>query len=787
MIFWYCERELKMVQAMIPGYPRIGAKRELKKALEQFWSGQITQAELLEQTSALRRQRWLLQRQAGLTHIPSNDFSLYDHVLDTIALVGAVPRRYQWNGRFVDLHTYFAMARGMEKDQEQANAVPAMEMTKWFDTNYHYIVPEFEPEQPFHLASSKPIDEFLEAKSLGIQTCPVLLGPLSFLLLGKTTQSDINRFVLLDSLLSVYEEIMQALAQAGAEWIQIDEPCLVLDLDEATRQAYRSAYTRLAMQRTAQAPALRILLATYFGDLRENLPLALQLPIDALHLDLVRAPGQLEQALEQTPTSLSLSLGLVDGRNVWCTDFEHVLTLASRAIQVLGIERILLGASCSLLHVPIDVMQETRLDEEMRSWLAFANQKVEEIGLLTHALNEGRGAIEASLQANRRALESRRSSARIHKMDVARSVQAITEQMAQRSQPHKVRKERQQEILNLPLLPTTTLGSYPQTAELRAARAAYKSHKMDQANYEAFLKQGIEQVIRFQEEAGLDMLVHGEVERGDMVEYFGEHLTGMLLTQHGWVQSYGSRVVRPPIIYGDVARPEPITIAWTRFAQSLTARPVRGMLTGPVTIMQWSFVRDDQPRSQTCKQIALAIRDEVLDLETAGICAIQIDEPALREGFPLRHADWQEYLSWAIFCFRLAANGARDETQIHTHLCYSRFDDIVPEITSMDADVVLIEASRSQFDLLGALNAYRYPNDIGLGIYDVHSPYVPTTQEFDEKLRLVLQILPSEQTWVNPDCGLKTRKWEEVNPALKHIVAAARQVRLSLPLQTGAL
>ncbi|EFH85948.1 5-methyltetrahydropteroyltriglutamate--homocysteine S-methyltransferase [Ktedonobacter racemifer] len=776
-----------MVQAMIPGYPRLGARRELKKALEQFWSGRITETELLEQASTLRKQRWQLQHQSGLTHIPSNDFSLYDHVLDTIALVGAVPRRYQWNGGLVDLHTYFAMARGMEKDMDQANAVPAMEMTKWFDTNYHYIVPEFEPGQAFHLASRKPVEEFLEAKALGIQTCPVLLGPLSFLLLGKTTQSGMNQLAPLDALLPVYEEILQALAQAGAEWVQIDEPCLVLDLDEATRAAYRSAYTRLAAQRAAQAPSLRILLATYFGDLRENLPLALQLPIDALHLDLVRAPEQLEEALAQAPSSLSLSLGLVDGRNIWLTDFEHVLTVASQAVQALGTERVLLGASCSLLHVPIDAMQETHLDEEMRSWLAFARQKVEEISLLTRALNEGRETIESALLANRQALESRRSSTRIHKMEVARDVQAITEQMAQRSQPYHVRKERQQAGLKLPLLPTTTLGSYPQTADVRAARAAYKSHKMDQNSYEAFLKQGIEEVIRFQEEAGLDMLVHGEVERGDMVEYFGEYLTGMLLTQHGWVQSYGSRAVRPPIIYGDVARPGQITVEWSRFAQSLTARPVRGMLTGPVTIMQWSFVRDDQPRSETCKQIALAIREEVLDLEAAGIRAIQIDEPALREGFPLHHADWQEYLSWAIFCFRLAANGVRDETQIHTHLCYSKFDDIVPEIASMDADVVLIEASRSQFDLLEALRAYRYPNGIGLGIYDVHSPHVPTTQDFDEKLRLVLQILPSEQLWVNPDCGLKTRKWEEVKPALKHMVSATQQVRSSLSLQTGAL
>lgn len=775
-----------MVQAMNLGYPRIGAQRELKKVLERFWSGQITETELLERTRALRRQRWLLQRQAGLTCIPSNDFSLYDHVLDTIALVGAIPRRYQWNGHVVDLQTYFALARGMEKDQEQAPAVPAMEMTKWFDTNYHYIVPEFEPEQPFRLASSKPVDEFLEAKELGIQTCPVLLGPLSFLLLGKTTQSGMNPLALLDRLLPVYEQIMQALAQAGAEWIQIDEPCLVLDLDRSTQQAYQAAYGRLAAQRATSAPSLHILLATYFGDLRENLPLALHLPVTALHLDLVRAPEQLEPALAQAPASLSLSLGIVDGRNVWRTDFDQALALASRAVQALGSERILLGPSCSLLHVPIDVMQETRLDEEMRSWFAFADQKVEEISLLTRVLNEGSTAFEAALQANRQALESRRRSPHLHCAEVAHRVQSITEQMAHRLHPHPIRKHYQQEVLKLPPLPTTTLGSYPQTADIRAARAAYKSGRMDRKSYEAFLKQEIEHVVRFQEEVGLDMLVHGEVERADMVEYFGEYLTGIVLTQHGWVQSYGSRAVRPPIIYGDVARPEPMTVNWTCFAQSLTTRPVRGMLTGPVTIMQWSFVRDDQPRSQTCKQIALAIRDEALALEAAGIRTIQIDEPALREGFPLRHADWQEYLSWAILCFRLAANGVRDETQIHTHLCYSKFDDIVAEIASMDADVVLIEASRSQFDLLEALRTYRYPNGIGLGIYDVHSPHVPTTQEFEEKLRLVLQILPAEQIWVNPDCGLKTRKWEEVRPALKHLVAAARQVRSSLPLQTGA-
>jgi 5-methyltetrahydropteroyltriglutamate--homocysteine methyltransferase len=764
-----------MVHATNLGYPRIGARRELKKVLEQFWSGKLGEDEMLAQAASLRQQHWQLQQRAGLTHIPSNDFSLYDHVLDTVAMVGAVPKRYQWDGPVVDLRTYFAMARGMQNDQDQASAIPAMEMTKWFDTNYHYIVPEFEPEQRFQLASTKPIDEFLEAKALGIHTRPVLLGPISFLLLGKTHHSGVDPLTLLDQLLPVYEEVLLKLAQAGADWVQIDEPCLVLDLSEAAQEAYRSAYTRLAT-----ASSLRILLATYFGDLRDNLPLAVQLPIAALHLDLVRAPEQLEQALSLVPASLSLSLGVVDGRNVWRTEFDHALALIERGVQALGSERILVGPSCSLLLVPIDVQQETHLDEDMRSWLAFANQKVEEISLLARAFNEGRAAIDGELQENRRTFANRRSSPRIHNPQVAERVQAISEQMAQRPHAHGIRKQRQQEQLHLPILPTTTLGSYPQTAEVRAARAAHKSGKMDNASYEAYLRQAIEQVIRFQEEAGLDVLVHGEFERSDMVEFFSEQLTGMLFTQHGWVQSYGSRCVRPPIIYGDVARPQPMTVYWTQFAQSLTPRPVKGMLTGPVTIMQWSFVRDDQPRSETCKQIALAIRDEVLDLEAAGIHIIQIDEPALREGLPLRHADWRAYLTWAVFCFRLAAGGVRDETQIHTHLCYSEFNDIIEDIGRMDADVISIEAARSQFELLDALETYRYPNDIGPGIYDIHSPRVPTTAEFVDELRHVLRVVTPEQMWVNPDCGLKTRHWEEVRPALTHLVEAAHQLRAAL-------
>src|SRR5215472_1469104 len=575
-----------MVQASNLGYPRIGSKRELKRALEQFWSGKWSETELLEQAATLRKQHWQLQQHLGLTHIPSNDFSLYDHVLDTIAMVGAVPERYHWKGPRFDLRTYFVMARGVLHDQEQASAIPAMEMTKWFDTNYHCIVPEFEAEQQFILASTKPVDEFLEAKALGIHTRPVLLGPVSFLLLGKMYSHAVKPLSLLERLLPVYEEVLLTLARAGADWLQIDEPCLVLDLDADTLDAYPETYERLATYLAAHAPALRILLATYFGDLRENLSTVLHLPVSALHLDLVRAPAQLEQVLPQVRASLSLSLGVVDGRNVWRTEFDRALALVERGVQALGTERILIGPSCSLLHVPIDVMQETHFDDDMRSWLAFANQKIEEISLLTRALNEGAAALDSALQANRQAFESRRSSPRIHNEEVDRRVQAVNEQMAQRPHAHHERKQQQQAVLKLPLLPTTTIGSYPQTADIRAARAACKSGEIDRERYEAFLKQEIEHVIRFQEEVGLDVLVHGEFERSDMVEYFAEQLTGMLFTEQGWVQSYGSLCVRPPIIYGDVARPHPMTVRWAQFAQSLTARPVKGMLTGPVTIMQ---------------------------------------------------------------------------------------------------------------------------------------------------------------------------------------------------------
>lgn len=765
-----------MVQATNLGYPRIGKRRELKHALEQFWSGKLSAAALLEQAALLRKEHWLLQQRLGLQHIPSNDFSLYDQVLDTIALVGAVPERYHWDGERVDLRTYFAMARGVQRTQTSDEEIPALEMTKWFDTNYHYLVPEFSAQQTFHLASTKPLDEFVEARALGIQTRPVLLGPISFLLLGKTHQPDRSPLHLLEGLLPVYEAVLQALAEAGAEWIQIDEPCLVLDLEAEVLASFQQVYTRLS----AVSPALRLLLATYFGELGEALPMVLGLPVAAVHLDLVRAPEQFEQALAAAPSSLLLSLGVVDGRNIWRTDFDQALSLIERGIQVLGAERLLISPSCSLLHVPADLTLETRLDEEHRAWLAFARQKLEEIVLLTQAGNEGSAAIAESLEANRRSFQQRRQSSRIHHASVAQRSEAVQGQDTHRQAAFAERRKLQHEQLMLPNLPTTTIGSFPQTSEVRAARAAYRRGRMEKAAYEDFLRQEIARTIHLQEEIGLDVLVHGEFERTDMVEYFGEQLGGFLFTQHGWVQSYGSRCVRPPIIAGDITRPGPMTVRWSQFAQTLTSRPVKGMLTGPVTILQWSFVRDDQPRSETCLQLALALYDEVLDLEAAGIRVIQIDEPALREGLPLRRAHWQAYLHWAVNCFRLTSSGVRAETQIHTHMCYAEFEDILEAIGAMDADVLSIEASRSHLELLEAFVTYHYPNEIGPGIYDIHSPRVPSQQECEEILDKILRVLPLEQVWVNPDCGLKTRRWEEIQPALTNLVAAVRMARAKI-------
>ncbi len=765
-----------MVTAANLGFPRIGPRRELKKALEGSWAGKVSEEALLQTAREIRGVNWQLQRGAGIDHIPSNDFSLYDHVLDAIAMVGAVPARYSWRGDRVDLGTYFAMARGVQRDAGTnggAVDLPAMEMTKWFDTNYHYIVPEFEAGMRFRLASTKPVDEFIEAKAQGIITRPVLVGPVTFVLLGKMHDHRASRLDALPDVLPIYEEILRRLEQAGAEWVQIDEPYLATDLDADARAALATAYARLA----AAAPRLRILIATYFGALGDNLETALGLPVAALHIDLVRAPEQLEPALAKSPSSMALSLGVVDGRNVWRTDLERALEPLERAAGALGRERVIVAPSCSLVHSPIDLDLEKKLEPEVRSWLAFAKQKVREVALLATALRDGREAIGDALAESRRAVESRRTSPRIHDAAVQRRLTSVTDEMFRRGNPYEVRRHGQAEALQLPPFPTTTIGSLPQTGDVRAVRAEFRAGKRDRASYERFVREHIEQAIRFQEEIGLDVLVHGEFERNDMVEYFGEQLSGFAITQHGWVQSYGSRYVKPPIIYGDVSRPAPMTIEWSRYAQSLTPKPVKGMLTGPVTILKWSFVRDDQPRPATCRQIALAIRDEVANLEAAGTGIIQIDEPALREGLPLRRADWRGYLDWAIAAFRLASSGVRDETQIHTHMCYAEFGDIIDAVAAMDADVLAIETTRSQMELLDTFVQYRYPNEIGPGVYDIHSPRVPSRDEMEGLLDKALVVLSPEQIWVNPDCGLKTRRWEEVRPSLVAMVEAARGLR----------
>ncbi len=756
-----------MIRSAILGYPRLGPKRELKKVLEQHWRGQASEAEVQAAAAGLRRANWELMSAAGVDAIPSNDFSLYDQVLDTAVMVGAVPDRYGWSGGSVDAATYFAMARGA---QHEGLDVPAMEMTKWFDTNYHYIVPELAADRRFALSSTKPVDEYLEAEALGIDTRPVLLGPVSFLLLGKSVDGDTAPLTLLDRLLPVYREVLEGLAADGASWVQMDEPCLVLDQSNEVRNAYRMAYEILA------GPALpQLMLATYFGPLADNLATAAALPVAGLHVDLVRTPEQLDAVLEALPDGTVLSLGLIDGRNVWRTDLDAALEKVSRAVDTVGSGRVQVAPSCSLQFCPYDLGLETALDDELRSWLSFAKQKVEEVVLLVRAANGE--DVAAELEGSRRALQSRERSKRTHNPAVRERMAGLTHEMRRRASDHERRKALQEERLALPPLPTTTIGSFPQTKEVRSRRAAHRKGEISLEQYERFLKEEIERTVRAQEMMGLDVLVHGECERTDMVEYFGEQLTGVAFTKHGWVQSYGSRGVRPPIIYGDVARPEPMTVRWSSYAQSLTDRPVKGMLTGPVTILQWSFVRDDQPRSETCRQIALAIRDEVVDLEAGGICIVQIDEPAMREGLPLRRSQWDEYLEWAVDCFHLASAGVRDETQIHTHMCYSEFNDIIEAIGAMDADVISIEASRSKMELLEAFTRYDYPNDIGPGLYDIHSPRVPSQAEIEGLLSRALDVLDPDQLWVNPDCGLKTRRWEEVTPSLRAMVAAARMMR----------
>ncbi|ATC34055.1 5-methyltetrahydropteroyltriglutamate--homocysteine S-methyltransferase [Caulobacter vibrioides] len=769
------------------GFPRIGPKRELKFALEAYWAGKTDADALLDTARDLRAKTWTRQAALGVAHVPSNDFSLYDHVLDTAVMVGAIPAAYGWSGGTVDLATYFAMARGYQgRPAAEAcgpgcghapdeGGVPALEMTKWFDTNYHYLAPELSPGQAFALSSSKPVDEFLEAKALGVHTRPVLLGPVTFLKLAKTKAEGFSPLSLLSALLPVYGQVLQGLAAAGADWVQIDEPCLALDLTDFERAELRRAYGAL----THAAPGLRLMLTSYFGGYGENLATAVNLPVEGVHLDLVRAPDELEAALSASRESLVLSLGVIDGRNVWRADLPALLDRLEPVVARRGSDRVVLAPSCSLLHTPIDLDLETTLDPEIRQWLAFAVQKIQALAVLAQALNTGRASVAEALDASAQAARARASSPRIHDPKVAERLAAVTPDMTRRRSPYDRRREAQRARLNLPPLPTTTIGSFPQTTEVRQARAAFAKGQISDATYEAFLRQETARAVTWQETVGLDVLVHGEFERNDMVQYFGEQLAGFAFTQSGWVQSYGSRCVRPPILFGDVSRPAPMTVDWWRYAQGLTRRPMKGMLTGPVTILNWSFVRDDLPRETACRQIALAIRDEVVDLEATGAAIIQIDEAALREGLPLRRGDWDAYLDWAVESFRLAASGAADATQIHTHMCYSEFNDIIAAIGAMDADVISIETARSKMELLDAFVGYAYPAQIGPGVYDIHSPRIPAVEEMTTLLAAARQRLAGEQLWVNPDCGLKTRKWPETQAAIVNMVEAARRARAS--------
>jgi 5-methyltetrahydropteroyltriglutamate--homocysteine methyltransferase len=756
------------VQSATLGFPRIGHDRELKTTLEDFWSDDIDRDTFDEQIRQLQKQRWRTQADAGIDIIPANDLSIYDHVLDTAWMVGAIPEQYRHIEDNPSLDTYFAMARGHTGDT--GSETEALEMTKWFDTNYHYIVPELTEDQTFDYHASTPVRDYRRAVNAGYDTRPVILGPVSFLQLSKAT-GDFSTLTLLDELLPVYKQLLADLEEAGAQSIQIDEPCLVVDQTDEQRQAYRRAYNALR-----PAHELSTTVATYFGELRDNLPLALDLPVDGLHLDLARGE-ELDDALDHIGDDQHLSLGLIDGRNVWRADLDARYQTVERALGTLGPSRLHIAPSCSLLYVPLDVERESSLDDDVRSWLAFAHRKLDEVAALTTAANQDPDAAEQTFEACRQARDARKDAASTSNQRVQNRLDNIDDQMTQRSSPFPKRKPLQEDRLGLPTFPTTTIGSFPQRSEIRSKRAKFNRGDIDRDEYDSFIKDEITRTIRAQEDIGLDLLVHGESERSDMVEYFGQQLDGYAFTDKGWVQSYGSRCVRPPIIYGDIERPEPMTVDSITYADGLTDRPVKGILTGPVTMLQWSFVRDDQPRSETARQLALAIRDEVADLEDAGIPAIQVDEPAIREGLPLRTEDQQDYLDWAVEAFRLSTCVVEDDTQIQTHMCYSDFNTIIESVAALDADVLFIESSRSNMRLLEVFEAYEYPNDIGLGVYDIHSPRIPSTDEMYDLLTKALESVGPEKIWVNPDCGLKTRNWDEVRPSLEHLVQAAERLR----------
>ncbi len=756
-----------MTKAHVLGFPRIGAFRDTKKAVEAYWRGEISQEELGRRGEQIRSDNWKLQAEAGLDFVSVGDFSWYDHVLDTSAMLGVVPERFGKVNDQVDIDTYFCMARGMAPNTQEATAC---EMTKWFNTNYHYIVPEFTKNQSFQLASDKLFQEINQAQQLGYQVKPVILGPLSYLWLGKTKGIEFDKLTLLNTILPVYQEILTRLSQQHIDWVQIDEPILILDLPSEWQKAFIQAYQHLSFS------SIKCMLTTYFGELHDNLDIVNQLPVQGLHIDLCSSPEQLNQVLATSPSDRVLSLGMINGRNIWRANLKQALDVLQPVKTKLQ-DRLWISSSCSLLHVPVDLDNETDMDAELKSWLAFAKQKLAEITVLSHVLDDGEQRYITELEENTKIVQSRRQSSRIHHSKVKERVGKLTPDFAERQSHYQKRAEIQRKHLALPLFPTTSIGSFPQTQDIRKARQDYKLGNIDHAHYVAKMKEEIAHVIQVQEELDIDVLVHGEAERNDMVEYFGELLNGFAFTKNGWVQSYGSRCVKPPIIYADVSRPAPMTVEWSKYAQSLTERRMKGMLTGPVTILAWSFVRDDQSHSTTALQIALALRDEVCDLEKAGISVIQIDEPAFRESLPLRKVDWKAYLDWAVYCFRITASGVKDETQIHTHMCYSEFNDVINSIANLDADVITIESSRSEMELLKAFETFAYPNEIGPGVFDIHSPRIPNAAEMLQQLEKAAQYIPVKRLWVNPDCGLKTRQWHEVKQALHHMVTAAKTLR----------
>ncbi len=755
------------------GFPRIGRDRELKKALEAYWKGELDEAALRAVGQRLRAEHWQLQKEAGIQLLPVGDFAWYDQVLGHSLMFGVIPERFRPHSGRPTLDTLFGMARGVSQGG-CCGATHAQELTKWFDSNYHYLVPEFSAEQSFALSWEQLFEEVAEGRALGHALKPVLIGPLTYLWLGKCKGPAFDKLDLLERLLPVYGEILQRLAAQGIEWVQIDEPILALDLPQDWKTAFERAYNLL------QKEPGRKLIATYFAGLEDNLGLAAGLPVDGLHIDLVRAPEQFPAILDRLPAYKVLSLGVVDGRNVWRSDLHAALVILQQAHERLG-ERLWVAPSCSLLHCPVDLSREDKLDVELKSWLAFAVQKCREVAVLAKALGEPQAVeVQAALAESRQVQESRRASPRIHKPAVQARVAAVTAQHCQRQSPFVERSARQRARLNLPLFPTTSIGSFPQTSAIRLARQAFKAGKLSAAEYREAMYSEIRHAVQVQERLGLDVLVHGEAERNDMVEYFAEQLDGYAFTRFGWVQSYGSRCVKPAIIYGDLSRPQPMTVDWISYAQRCTDKPMKGMLTGPVTMLMWSFPRDDMSREEQARQLALAIRDEVVDLEAAGIGVIQIDEAAFREGLPLRRAGWSHYLAWASEAFRLCASAVRDETQIHTHMCYSEFNDVIEAIAAMDADVITIETSRSDMELLDAFERFEYPNEIGPGVYDIHSPRVPDSGEMLKLLRKAARRIAVERLWVNPDCGLKTRGWAESEAALANMVAAARQLRREL-------